>query len=39
MVSLTVLVFGIGFFPEFFFGKSHVTLDNYMTNLLSHIGR
>jgi NADH-quinone oxidoreductase subunit M len=39
MVAIAVLVFGIGFFPQCFFGKSQVTLDYYMTNLLSHIGR
>jgi NADH-quinone oxidoreductase subunit M len=39
MVAIAVLVFGIGFFPQCFFGKSQVTLDFYMTNLLSHIGR
>ncbi|HAZ12182.1 MAG: hypothetical protein A2X86_01085 [Bdellovibrionales bacterium GWA2_49_15] len=34
MVGLAILVFGIGFFPEFFFAKSKATLDLYANGLV-----
>ncbi|MEK6626452.1 MAG: NADH-quinone oxidoreductase subunit M, partial [Bdellovibrionota bacterium] len=37
MVGLVILIFGIGFFPEFFFAKSKATLDVYATNLVRFI--
>lgn len=38
MVVLTVFVFGIGFFPKSFFGKSDITLDNYSNALIEKVG-
>lgn len=38
MVSLVVLVFGIGFFPKCFFHKSDATLSLYTEKLLSKVG-
>jgi len=38
MAILTLFVFGIGFFPKTFFGKSDVTLDTYSTSLIQKAG-
>jgi NADH-quinone oxidoreductase subunit M len=38
MVILAVFVFGIGFFPKAFFGKSDATLENYGTTLIEKSG-
>jgi NADH-quinone oxidoreductase subunit M len=38
MIVLTVFVFGIGFFPKTFFGKSDAALESYSTNLISKVG-
>lgn len=37
MAVLTVFVFGIGFFPKFFFWKSDATLENYGTTLIQKV--
>lgn len=39
MIVLTIFVFGIGFFPKSFFGKSDVTLDAYTTTLIQKVGQ
>ena len=39
MSILAIFIFAIGFFPQSFFGKSHATLDFYVSNLLTHLGR
>jgi NADH-quinone oxidoreductase subunit M len=38
MVVLAAFVFGIGFFPKTFFGKSEVTLDSYSNYLVQKVG-
>lgn len=38
MVVLTAFIFGIGFFPKTFFGKSDVTLDSYANTLVQKVG-
>ena len=38
MIVLTIFVFGIGFFPKSFFGKSDVTLDQYSNSILTKVG-
>lgn len=38
MVVLTIFVFGIGFFPKTFFGKSDATLNAYTSTLLLKVG-
>jgi NADH-quinone oxidoreductase subunit M len=38
MAILAIFVFGIGFFPRTFFGKSDATLDAYATSLISKVG-
>jgi NADH-quinone oxidoreductase subunit M len=38
MLILTAFVFGIGFFPKTFFGKSDATLDVYGTSLVQKVG-
>ncbi len=38
MGVLIVFVFGIGFFPKFFFGKSDTTLDTYSKTLVQKVG-
>lgn len=38
MLILTAFVFGIGFFPKTFFGKSDATLDVYGTSLIQKVG-
>ena len=38
MAILTVFVFGIGFFPKAFFGKSDATLETYSTTLIQKAG-
>ena len=38
MVVLTVFVFGIGFFPKTFFGKSDATLNIYADTLIQKVG-
>lgn len=38
MAILTVFIFGIGFFPKTFFGKSDATLESYATTLVSKVG-
>lgn len=38
MIVLTILVFGIGFFPRTFFGKSDATLNAYAQSLISKVG-
>ncbi len=37
MIILTVFVFGIGFFPKTFFGKSDAALDSYSTSLIEKV--
>jgi NADH-quinone oxidoreductase subunit M len=37
MIVLTVFVFGIGFFPKTFFGKSDATLEQYSNALISKV--
>lgn len=39
MLVLTVFIFGIGFFPKAFFGKSDATLDVYGTTLVQKVGK
>lgn len=38
MIILTVFVFGIGFFPKSFFGKSDATLNTYSSSLIDKVG-
>ena len=38
MVVLAVFVFGIGFFPKCFFGKSDATLNVYADSLIQKVG-
>lgn len=38
MIILTIFVFGIGFFPKTFFGKSDVTLDQYSNSIINKVG-
>ncbi len=38
MIVLTVFVFGIGFFPKTFFGKSDATLDSYANQVIYKVG-
>lgn len=38
MIILTVFIFGIGFFPDAFFGKSHATLNLYSDTYISKVG-
>ena len=38
MVVLAAFVFGIGFFPKTFFGKSDATLETYGTSLIEKVG-
>lgn len=38
MGVLTVFVFGIGFFPKYFFGKADATLEAYGTTLIQKVG-
>ena len=37
MCILTIFVFGIGFFPKSFFGKSDATLENYGNTLIQKV--
>jgi NADH-quinone oxidoreductase subunit M len=39
MIILTVFVFGIGFFPKTFFGKSDATLESYANELTVKVGQ
>jgi NADH-quinone oxidoreductase subunit M len=39
MIILTVFVFGIGFFPKTFFGKSDATLETYANELTVKVGQ
>jgi NADH-quinone oxidoreductase subunit M len=39
MIVLTLFVFGIGFFPKTFFGKSDATLNSYSQTLLEKVGQ
>jgi NADH-quinone oxidoreductase subunit M len=39
MIVLAIFVFGIGFFPKTFFGKSDATLENYSTSILEKVGQ
>jgi NADH-quinone oxidoreductase subunit M len=39
MVILTIFVFGIGFFPKAFFGKSDATLEQYGNTLISKVSQ
>lgn len=39
MIVLTVFVFGIGFFPKTFFGKSDATLETYANELTVKVGQ
>ncbi len=39
MGILTIFVFGIGFFPRTFFGKSDATLNTYSTQLVEKAGQ
>ena len=39
MIVLTIFVFGIGFFPKTFFGKSDATLNNYSNSILEKVGQ
>lgn len=38
MIVLALFVFGIGFFPKSFFGKSDKTLNSYSDNLIQKVG-
>ena len=38
MSVLTLFVFGIGFFPRTFFGKSEATLDSYSNTVINKVG-
>ncbi|MBL7664444.1 MAG: NADH-quinone oxidoreductase subunit M [Bacteriovoracaceae bacterium] len=38
MIALAVFVFGIGFFPKTFFGKSDASLETYATKLIEKVG-
>jgi NADH-quinone oxidoreductase subunit M len=39
MVILTLFVFGIGFFPKTFFGKSDASLEAYTSSILDKVGQ
>lgn len=39
MIILSIFVFGIGFFPKTFFGKSDATLDQYSNSIIDKVGR
>jgi NADH-quinone oxidoreductase subunit M len=39
MLILTIFVFGIGFFPKTFFGKSDATLEVYSNRLMEKVGQ